>query len=72
MENQKIIPEMKEELSEIKMPKINKNTRFYYRHREEIVAKRRERLEQEPEYQRQTKTETNTETETSNLIHVHQ
>ena len=51
MENQVIIPEMKQELSEMKLPKINKNTRFYYKHREEIAATRRERLLQDPEYQ---------------------
>ena len=39
------------EVSEMKLPKLNKNTRYYYRHREEIAAARKERLMQDPEYQ---------------------
>jgi C4-dicarboxylate-specific signal transduction histidine kinase len=39
------------EVTEMKLPKLNKNTRYYYRHREEISAARKERLMQDPEYQ---------------------
>jgi tRNA(Ile)-lysidine synthase TilS/MesJ len=39
------------EMSEMKLPKLNKNTRYYYRHREEIAVARKERLMQDPEYQ---------------------
>ena len=34
----------------LKLPQVNKNTRFYYRHREEIAAARKERLMADPEY----------------------
>jgi hypothetical protein len=34
----------------MKLPQVNKNTRYYYRHREEIAAARKERLMADPEY----------------------
>lgn len=34
----------------MKLPQVNKNTRFYYRHREEIAAARKHRLMADPEY----------------------
>jgi hypothetical protein len=37
-------------MDEVKLPQVNKNTRFYYRHREEIAAARKERLMADPEY----------------------
>jgi len=39
-----------ERMDEVKLPQVNKNTRFYYRHREEIAAARKERLMADPEY----------------------
>jgi muconolactone delta-isomerase len=36
--------------NEMKLPQVNKNTRFYYRHREEIAAARKERLLADPVY----------------------
>ncbi len=35
---------------EVKIPKVPKASRYYYRHREDILARRRERLMADPEY----------------------
>ncbi|NBP66731.1 MAG: hypothetical protein EBU66_19045 [Bacteroidetes bacterium] len=35
---------------EIKLPKDSKENRYYYRHREEILEKRRKKREENPEY----------------------
>ena len=35
---------------ELKEPKVPKASRYYYRHREDILARRRERLMADPEY----------------------
>jgi len=35
---------------DVKLPQINKNTRYYYRHREELAAARKEKLLADPEY----------------------
>lgn len=40
-----------EPVNEIKMPKNTKGIRYYYKHREEILEKRRQQLLQDPEYQ---------------------
>lgn len=37
--------------SEIKLPKDCKETRYYYKHREEILARRKEKKLEDPEYQ---------------------
>jgi len=38
-------------ISEIKLPKVNKANRHYYKHREDILARRKERQMASPEYQ---------------------
>lgn len=35
-----------------KMPKDCKGNRYYYRHREEILARRKEKLMEDPEYRK--------------------
>ena len=35
----------------VKMPKNSKENRYYYRHREEIIARRRAKRLEDPEYQ---------------------
>jgi hypothetical protein len=42
--------EVEVDANEMKLPQVNKNTRFYYRHREEITAARKERLLADPVY----------------------
>ena len=37
--------------ADIKLPKMCKEIRYYYRHREELAEKRRQRLLQDPDYQ---------------------
>lgn len=39
------------DISSIKLPKDCKENRYYYRHREEILEKRRQKRLQDPEYQ---------------------
>jgi hypothetical protein len=36
---------------EVKLPKKCKETRYYYKHREEILARRKEKKLEDPEYQ---------------------
>ena len=37
--------------TEIRLPKKCKETRYYYKHREEILARRKEKKLEDPEYQ---------------------
>jgi hypothetical protein len=39
------------EAESIKLPQLTKGLRYYYKHRDELSAARRERLIQDPEYQ---------------------
>jgi hypothetical protein len=41
--------------SGIKLPKNSKENRYYYRHREEILEKRRQKKLEDPEYQAKQK-----------------
>ena len=38
-------------LGEVKLPKVSKTIRYYYRHREEILEQRRQKRLEDPEYQ---------------------
>lgn len=38
-------------LGEVKLPKVSKTIRYYYRHREEILEQRRQKRLEDPEYE---------------------
>lgn len=45
------VTEVTEVITEQKLPKNCKENRYYYRHREEILAKRQQKRLEDPEYQ---------------------
>jgi hypothetical protein len=44
-----------EETPEVKLPKNTKENRYYYRHREEVLERKRQKRMEDPEYQAKIK-----------------